>query len=333
MADKMFSQAANLYSFSQDSMILNPTNEVDKIVARVAQNAVLYIPFSSGLPYVSKECRKPLRSLGRFAYPDFDNEDPLDLERPVTLDEDELNLSIDAAVHKIENDAMPSTTMTRANENAANNKSTLFERFAQKKKPEKQESVRARDLNLEQIESQKDIERTVKPRRGVKGDMYYYDLSSILQGLDEGLEEMVKPIPNLVMNKVMFSKELVLDELFKPTKAIASGIAEDPDQFIPEESISFIDEEIDASLRDFVASGTGMTEAYEELLNFNLKAAEQAVLSTLASMTFSRMKEVTPFLIGAANIKMHKLEDERGGDSGSKSSKRKQSNPVFATIE
>ena len=333
---KVFSQAATIYSFSQDSMILNPVNDVDKIISQVAQNSVLFIPFTSGLPHVSKECRKPLRSLGRYAYPAFDNEEPLDIERPVTIDETDLNLAIETAVEKIVNDSMPSTTMTRTQDRTEpSNKTTMFDKFTQKKKPERQESVTARDINIEvsQEKVAKDIEKQIRGRRGVKGNMFYYDLSSILQGLDDGLEAMVKPIPNLVMNKCIFSRDLVLEEISKPTNSIASGIANDPEQVIPDNSLSFIDDEINESLKEFVASGTGITEAYEDLLNFNLKAAEQAVLSTLASMTFSRMKEVTPFLIGAANIKVHKV-DEEAGDNGSKTMrKKKHANPVFATIE
>ena len=327
-----------LYVFPQDTMILNPINDMDAIIGQSAQQALLYNHFNAALPMVSKEIRPTFRSLLRYAYPRWDNEDPLDLEREPTLDEDDLNLGIDAAIEKCIADAQPSTQMSMSKtQEEGSNKLTIFDKIFQKKDEQvKEQQVTARALKMEDLDSQEDDAEKLKElklRPGMKVRNFYYDLSSILQGLDDGVQRMLEPIPRIVMNHLLIPKQSIADLLFTSTSAIADKVANDPDQVIPEESLSFIDDAISESLIGFVSDATGLTDGYNDLINFNMKVAEQAILATLTTMTYSRFQEVTPFLVGAANIKTHKIEEENA--SGEKSPRRKKhtANPVFFTTE
>ena len=133
------------------------------------------------------------------------------------------------------------------------------------------------------------------------------------------------------MNQLMLPKQTVLDFLFTSTNQVAEKVATDPDQVIPEESLSFIDDALNESMYEFVSSATGLTEGYEDLINFNMKVAEQAVLATLTTMTYSQFKYVTPYLVGAANIKTHKLEEENEVGEKVPRKKKHSNNPVFNT--
>ena len=325
-APNLFAAATSLAVFPQDNMILNPMNDINIILGVAAQQAVLYTPFTAGLPMVSKEIRPTFRGLLRYAYPRWDNEDPLDLEREPTLDEDDLNLDINRAIEQAIQNSQPAPSLSRS-QSTENAGGSIFDRIFQGKditpQPKTREISPQRD---EDAEKMKDL----KMKPGMKVRNFYYDLSSILPGLDDGVQRMIEPIPRIVLSHLLLTKQSILNLMFESTNGVAAKVANDPDQIIPEESLSFIDDAIADSMKDFVSGATGLTEAYDDLINFNIRASEQAMLATLTAMTFSRLQQVTPFLVGAANIKTHKLEEENNPDRVMRKKKHDE-NPVFNT--
>lgn len=308
--------------FSQDSMILNPINDINIILSQAAMTAVLQTPITASIPTVAKEIRRPFRSMLRMAYPRWDLEDPLELDRDVTWDETQFNLQIQAEIER---------EISRSNKQASQISRKSPTKVPTSPKQKTESKTLSRDLDLTASQELMSAEIPGSPKGCLKPRMFHFDLSSILPGLDDGLYKMIQPIPELVLHARFFSRSMFEEEMQKPVDYYSSLIANDPSQTVPEKSLDFIDEEINKSLFDLLGHSTGMFSASEKLLDFNMASAEKALSTCLAGITFNNIQTISPYLLGAAQIKRHKPNDE--ANILIPQEKKSRGNPVFNTPE
>ncbi|EAY20353.1 hypothetical protein TVAG_193290 [Trichomonas vaginalis G3] len=311
-----------LERFSQDTMILNPINDINIIVSQASLMAVLQTPIAAAVPVVAKEVRKPFRSAMRMAYPRWDLEDPLDIQRDQTWDETKFDEAIQDEINK---DIL-----------LESQKASKMQRSSPTKVPTSprhnvESNLISRDLDFQPENEITTQDLPTVGKSGLKPKQFHFDLSSILPGLDDGLYKMIQPIPELVIHTRFFSRSMFEEEMNKPVNYYADLVANDPSQTVPAQSLDFIDEEIDKSLYDLLASGTGMNEVADKLIDFGMQAAEKALATNLAGITYGNVHIALPYLLGAAQIKMHNIDDDK--PLLIPPEKKATANPVYITPE
>lgn len=141
--------------------------------------------------------------------------------------------------------------------------------------------------------------------------MYEFDLSEIF-GEQEREEKHI--VNEIVPKALAFEKALhpgkFWDGLQPPVAAIADDIAHDIEQHISQESVDFVACDVHDGLLDFVRERVGLNAAAKKAVSFQMATTKSTLTSAVGIMTFSAIGNLTPFLFGAANIKMHKLPEE-----------------------
>lgn len=144
------------------------------------------------------------------------------------------------------------------------------------------------------------VSRSMQPVDEEGFPLYNFDLSVLKKRLGIDTENIYKRFSDLAYQQ----EEIKQRELIKERgPALGEGDVI--------ESLGFIDEAINDGLREFSKEVVGLNDAIEASSAFTSDLSSKILRQSVTGSVFSQLNILTPFLFGAANIKMHNIDERR----------------------
>lgn len=148
------------------------------------------------------------------------------------------------------------------------------------------------------------VSRSMQPIDDLGFPLYVFDLSVLKKRLGIDTDNVYKRINEL-------SKLELEEENARQRQAIIRSRGAPLGQEDISESLDFIDFELHDGLRNFTTEILGLNDAVEGAVNFTKDLSSKTLKQSVTSTVFSQINILTPFLFGAANIKLHNIDERR----------------------